>query len=357
MRHAIKKTKKTEVIRVDVERAEEVGETIIKNFETDPRKGYYDEMATYMSQLRKFPVLKKHEDFEHLYKIYRDGNEIERHRARDLIVYGNIRLVIRIALRHTNRGVPVIDLMQEGVIGLMRALEKYELEKGFRFSTYAQGWIRQGMTRALQEINSADLYRVPVHARELINRVKKARAELYKQTGRWPKELQIYEYIKASGLKFSEEFTLVKVVQALRLIDQEGRPVYLDAPLYSSHDTGDSDESFGSNLAIRQPSIEAVVEARRLLADYQKAILRIEEAIDTLNPRAAMTMRLRLGLGDFDEMTLEEVGERYDITRERIRQIEAQALVQLQEKLGITVDELRQIIETARDLEEVANAI
>lgn len=355
MRSSAKKARDTEVARHDVERSVIVGEKVIENIESDHRHKFYDEVAAYMSQLKKYPTLKSNEDYAYLFDLVKNGNESEAQRARDLIVYGNIKLVLKIALRYTGRGTPLIDLLQEGVIGLMTAIKKYEIEKGFRFSTYAHAWIRQSITRALLNTNESDPYRIPVHARELMSKVGRINYELYVETGRWPKELQIYERLKATNVESVKNLTLVQVVEALRYVRTGKGVTRLDAPL--SFDGSESDETVGSMLFTHQPSTESIVEAKRLYADYAKALKRIDDAIDSLSPRSAMVVRLRLGYGDFDAMTLEEIGQRYDVTRERIRQIEVQAVQSLEEKLGISFGEILEIIEVAQDLLEVANAI
>ncbi len=355
--------------RRDVELFEANGDKVVENIATNPRKGMYDEIAAYLAPLRKYPTLTEQEDYVFLFEKLQNGSEAEKLRARNLITYGNIKLVISVALRYAGRGLPLLDLIQEGVIGLFGyAIPGYEIDKGYRFSTYACHWIRQAITRALHDKGEKDPYRIPVHYQEMLSKTRRACGELYLETGQWPKELQVYEKMKQNEQALREErakkgqsdstpataLTLADVVRSMAMIHR-GRPVRLDAKAYAHGQ--DDDESLIDVLNMGSPKTETVVEARRLCVEYGKAIERIEQAVDSFPPRDAMVLRLRLGLGDFEPMTLEEIGERYELTRERIRQIEAKAMGELETKLDITKAEIVEIIDVAQDLEVIANAV
>ncbi len=337
----------------DIERAEAVGEKIIENLDSDPRKGFYDDIRVYLANLRQFPTLTKPEDYTFLFEKFQTGSDIERQRSRDLLVYGNIKLVIKVALRYTGRGLPLLDMVQEGVIGLMRAIEKFEIDKGFRFSTYAHGWIRQAVSRALHDQSDKDPYRIPVYYQELLSLTRRACGELYLETGHWPKELAVFEKMKTFDNRAAQKVRLADVVRLMGMLHRG--VVRLDASFQGCGE--EDDETVCDRLDLGPPSTETVVEARRLYLEYRKAVERIESAVDTLPPRSAMVVRLRFGLGDFEAMTLEEIGERYELTRERIRQIEAKALEELEASLGISSDQIAEIIDVVQDLEVVAHAI
>lgn len=344
-------------------RSEHSNRTIEKIGDETPQRGYSDELAAYMARFRPYPALKDDADYAFLFEAYAGQDEVKSQRARDLIVYGNIRLVLKFAFPLTGRGLPLLDLLQEGCIGLMKAVEKFEPSKGWRFSTYASNWIRQAMTRALYDRNERDTYRIPIHYRELMQHTRRACAELYLAKGRWPKELEVYEWIKARGAKIAEKLTLADVVNLMRRIKEGKADVRLDAPAIGK--CGEmEDETVGDRLFLGPPKTETIVEARRLCAEYYGALERIEAAVNELPPRTAQVVRLRLGLGDFEAMSLEEIGERYELTRERIRQIEAEAyngrkgsFEGLETKLGITRDQIVEIADITQDLEVVAHAL
>jgi RNA polymerase primary sigma factor len=224
--------------------------------------------------------------------------------ARAELVRANLRLVISFAKRYVNRGLPMLDLVQEGNIGLMRAVEKFEYRRGFKFSTYATWWIRQAITRALAD--QGRTIRTPVHVAETISRVNRASQALVQELGRQPTLAEIADAIGAP---------MEKVQIAMRCMHE---PKSLDAPLGTE---GDS-------------TLGDLVEDARVPSPLQTAIHtalsnETERLLETLTPREATIIRMRFGLGGAGEHSLEQVGERFGVTRERIRQIEAKALARL----------------------------
>jgi RNA polymerase primary sigma factor len=223
--------------------------------------------------------------------------------AKNELITRNLRLVINIAKNYVGRGLALLDLIQEGNIGLMKAVDKFKYEKGFKFSTYATWWIRQRMTRAL--IDQTKTIRVPVHAVEFYNKATKVSKELRQQLGRDPDIKEIAEQLTVSTEKIVEVFTAVQ------------DPIALQAPL------GDDDsrlEDFISDEG--SPSPYSDTER----SDVTERILRV---LETLAPREADVVRMRFGIGFEKDYTLEEIGNYFSITRERVRQIEAQALRKL----------------------------
>lgn len=323
------------------------------------QKGHVNGIDTYMRQFRKYPPLTSDEDYAYLYDKFHNGTDVEKLRARDLIVYGNARLVLKVALRYRGRGMELEDMLQEGMIALFeKALPKWEPPKG-RFSTYAYTWIRQAIMRALQDKNESTAYRIPVHYQDNITAIRRLLGEFYLSKGRFPTDMELYELVKSRDSESMQKLSLADVVKLKKhLWSRSDKPLRLDAStkLYTKGE-GEEGTPLGDFIHDGPPKTETIVEARRLYLEYRKALARITEAVDELPPRSAMVVRLRYGLGDFHAMTLEEIGKRYEVTRERIRQIEAHALNTLSEKLGITSQDIEEMVDVMQDLEVIAHAV
>jgi RNA polymerase primary sigma factor len=231
--------------------------------------------------------------------VIEDGNA-----ARDHLIKANTRLVVSIAKRYMGRGVAFLDLIQEGNLGLMKAVEKYDHRRGFRFSTYATWWIRQTITRAISD--QARTIRVPVHMIDRIRQLYRYNHELEQKLGRQP---TVEELAEALGL------TVKKVQWIMRV---SWLPLSLESPV------GDEEDAELGHF------IEDQFSPTPLQSAYQSILKeKLEEVLSTLSPREARVLRLRFGLDDGTSYTLEEVGRKFGLTRERIRQIEGQALRQL----------------------------
>ncbi|MFT9848670.1 RNA polymerase sigma factor RpoD [Aneurinibacillus sp. REN35] len=258
-----------------------------------------DPVRMYLKEIGRVPLLSAEEEIELAERIEQGDEEAKRRLAE-----ANLRLVVSIAKRYVGRGMLFLDLIQEGNMGLIKAVEKFDYRKGFKFSTYATWWIRQAITRAIAD--QARTIRIPVHMVETINKLIRVSRQLLQELGREPSPEEIAEKMDLTPEKVRE---IMKIAQ---------EPVSLETPI------GEEDDSHLGDFIEDQDAL-----APSDAAAYELLKEQLEDVLDTLTEREENVLRLRFGLDDGRTRTLEEVGKVFGVTRERIRQIEAKALRKL----------------------------
>ena len=258
-----------------------------------------DPVRMYLKEIGKVPLLTADEEVD-LARRMADGDE----NAKKRLAEANLRLVVSIAKRYVGRGMLFLDLIQEGNLGLIKAVEKFDYHKGYKFSTYATWWIRQAITRAIAD--QARTIRIPVHMVETINKLIRVSRQLLQELGREPTPEEIAKELDMP----------VDRVREILKISQE--PVSLETPIGEEEDSHLGDFIQDDNVPV-----PAEAAAQTLLKEQ------LDEVLDTLTEREQKVLRLRFGMNDGRARTLEEVGKEFDVTRERIRQIEAKALRKL----------------------------
>ncbi|EZH67807.1 RNA polymerase sigma factor RpoD [Bacillaceae bacterium JMAK1] len=258
-----------------------------------------DPVRMYLKEIGRVPLLSAEEEVNLAKRIEEDDEEAKRRLAE-----ANLRLVVSIAKRYVGRGMLFLDLIQEGNMGLIKAVEKFDYNKGFKFSTYATWWIRQAITRAIAD--QARTIRIPVHMVETINKLIRVQRQLLQDLGREPTPEEVSEEMDLTPDKVRE---ILKIAQ---------EPVSLETPI------GEEDDSHLGDFIEDQEAL-----APSDAAAYELLKEQLEDVLDTLTDREENVLRLRFGLDDGRTRTLEEVGKVFGVTRERIRQIEAKALRKL----------------------------
>ena len=258
-----------------------------------------DPVRMYLKEIGRVPLLTAEEEVE-LARRMEAGDERARHRLEE----ANLRLVVSIAKRYVGRGMLFLDLIQEGNLGLLKAVEKFDYSKGYKFSTYATWWIRQAITRAIAD--QARTIRIPVHMVETINKYIRISRQLLQELGRDPTPDEVAKHM---GLNTARVREIMKIAQ---------EPVSLETPI------GEEEDSHLGDFIEDEAALDPADAASMMLLKEQ-----IADVLKTLAPREAEVLRLRFGLEDGRSRTLEEVGQNFGVTRERIRQIEAKALRKL----------------------------
>ena len=288
-------------VDMDVIMAEEADDVDMENIDLSVPDGVSieDPVRMYLKEIGKVPLLSADREIE-LAQRMEEGDED----AKKELAEANLRLVVSIAKRYVGRGMLFLDLIQEGNLGLIKAVEKFDYHKGYKFSTYATWWIRQAITRAIAD--QARTIRIPVHMVETINKLIRVSRQLLQELGREPLADEISEYL---------EMPVDKVREIMRVAQE---PVSLETPIGEEEDSHLGDFIQDDNVPV-----PAEAAAQTLLKEQ------LDEVLDTLTEREQKVLRLRFGMNDGRARTLEEVGKEFDVTRERIRQIEAKALRKL----------------------------
>jgi len=287
----------------------EPDDDILLEMEDDPDVALLDDLSSsamsddpvkqYLKEIGDYPLLTTEQEIELAQRIM-DGDEM----AKNLLAESNLRLVVSIAKRYVGRGLSFLDLIQEGNLGLIKAVDKFDYTKGFKFSTYATWWIRQAITRSIAD--QSRTIRIPVHMSEVINKTYRVSRNLLQELGREPSEQEIADAM---------DMPVAKVREILKV---SADPISLDTPI------GEEDDSHLGDF-IKDDTIMGPEEA----AAYTVLQDQIAKLLDTLTEREQRVLTLRFGLQDGRTRTLEEVGKEFNVTRERIRQIEAKALRKL----------------------------
>ena len=290
----------------DLDPDKDLDKEILDDYDEDKKEEALAEAATnddpvkmYLKEIGRVPLLSAEEEVE--LAIRMQNGDVE---ARKKLSEANLRLVVSIAKRYVGRGMLFLDLIQEGNLGLIRAVEKFDYTKGYKFSTYATWWIRQAITRAIAD--QARIIRIPVHMVETINKIVRIERQLVQEKGRTPTANEIAE---EAGMSVEKIHEIMKIAQ---------EPVSLETPIGKEEDS-----HLGDFIPDEDAPAPADAASRELLKET------ISEVLFTLTPREEKVLRLRFGLVDGRPRTLEEVGDEFGVTRERIRQIEAKALRKL----------------------------
>ncbi len=286
-------------IDAEIQKIEDTDEDDLEDLSVPEGVNVDDHVRMYLKEIGKVPLLSADEEIEYA-RLMSEGDE----NAKKKLTEANLRLVVSIAKRYVGRGMLFLDLIQEGNLGLIKAVEKFDYTKGYKFSTYATWWIRQAITRAIAD--QARTIRIPVHMVETINKLIRVSRQLLQELGREPSPEEI---AKEMGMSLEKVREVMKIAQ---------EPVSLETPIGEEED---------SHLGDFIPDDDAPAPSEA--ASFMLLKEQLMDVLNTLTPREEKVLRLRFGLEDGRARTLEEVGGVFDVTRERIRQIEAKALRKL----------------------------
>lgn len=309
------------------------------------------DIAAYLRPFRAYPPVKSREDFNRLYDQWKLGKGVQSKRAFDMLFYGNVGLVLWAIRRHGFFGLPKVDMISVGMMGVKTALERFDPDRGYRFSTYAQWWIRQAIHREIQDTGTNRIGRLPVHVQDDLSLIRGVELRFANHHGRVPNNYELWLELQARGTEHARKISLKKIARYRRIAGQQ------KVSLQQSLPGTDGEAMLEDVTPDLRVDPEAVIEARRLLDAYLGVVARIEDRIATWPPREADVARSRLGLNGNDVETLEELGLRHEVTRERIRQIETDAFRRLSRVTSLTIEQLCKLASTIDELAKIVASV
>ncbi len=323
-------------------------DALMATMERSASRSEWESAQPLLRQMMRFGLLTREEEIELITALrakIREGDEVGARKLRDRMVYCNIRLVISIAWHYVNRGLPLVDLVQEGNFGVMDAIDRFELERGLKFSTYAYWWIRHAIGRAIQDQDQRRPMRVPVHADEKYKLIEHTTARFAVLEGRIPDDEELTRALTDSG----KDMTLSQV----RKLRCQPRMLAFDGPIRGP--SGDENSTFGDFVADPAAETDAVTLSRELDAERREMLARVWTCLKKRGTDImAKVLRYRFGIDGQPPMTLEEIGVIIDVTRERIRQIETNALRLLARHFRMDVERVWALLSASGDVAQEA---
>lgn len=330
------------------------GDTMVRKQFSDAENLAEDDLVNrFMRDAKKYPLFTSDEERAHF--LAYEQTERKNVAIRNRIANSNVRLVFAIAKRYRGRGLMFLDLVQEGNLGMLRAIDKYNLRLGFKFSTYAHWWIKAYILRALKN-DGWEIFRRPVHVEDVVVKVYIIRSKLEKELNRDPTPVEIWQALKKQETAKGRPILGLDVVgQTIKILAENA--AHLDAPVGRGQHGVESEMTLlDITVDDRATSAEQALEAKQQLDEILPALKRIETYVETLRPRTAQVLTYRLGLFGKGRQTIDEITERYDITRQRIHQIEQDALVTLEAETGFSKTETIQLVDMVAALEEIVSS-
>ena len=327
----------------EIETDERIAEAVAR----DPRNARQYEIQRYIGQMRDYPLLSREEEIVWVRRLRKGHSE-----ALKTLVYSNIRLVLSLAVRLEHFGIPLLDLVQEGVLGLMRALEDFDVKRGNKLSTYASPWIWRYMLRAIQDKSTRTPMRVPVHVQDDLGKIIKVANAFERRHGRAPTDGEVHAVLRAEAEARQVKCMPLERVVQLRV---KGLPFgfSLDARLHAQRNSTrvEDDATIGDVFADPDaPTTDAPTFSSQLAAEQAKLLDRAEKRLQRFDERMHRVIRHRFGLDGNPRMGLREIGMLFDLTRERIRQIETEALYRLGRYLKLPIDRVRFLLSACGDI-------
>lgn len=318
--------------------------------------GTREELSNYLRPLQPFITERERIGNAELLRRYKHSTDHkERRAARKTLIYGNVPLIVKTALVYVDRGVPLLDLVQEGVLGLMKAIDKFQCDKGFALSTYATHWIWQSITRAIDEASATFPYRIPIHVQEEIRLVRRVMHTIHYETGRWPDDDEIFDRVQ----KIQEDHkTKMSRAHAIRCREYIlAGQISFDEIYYTESSTEPATiaEVIGDNHAYSNVGI--LIQAKDQQRLLRRQIAKILLAIKKLPSRQSRILPQRLGLNGRKPMTLEKIGKQVHLTRERVRQLELAGWATIEAQTGFGKKQMQQALNSVELLDHMVKSV